>query len=128
MGNYWQRIRLGMVKISIKRGDIVLVNLDPVVGSEQGKIRPVLIIQNDISNEYSPTTIIAPITSKIYSKEFPTNVQITPKDSGLKKESTVLLNQIRTIDKSRIIRKISRLNEQIIRRVNLAIKVSLDLD
>ena len=126
MGNYRQQIRLGMV--NIKRGDIVLVNLDPVVGSEQGKIRPVLIIQNDISNEYSPTTIIAPITSKIYSKEFPTNVQVTSKDSGLEKESTILLNQIRTIDKSRIIRKISKLNEQIMRRVNLAVKASLDLD
>ena len=114
--------------VNIKRGDIVLVNLDPVVGSEQGKIRPVLIIQNDISNEYSPTTIIAPITSKIYSKEFPTNVQVTSKDSGLEKESTILLNQIRTIDKSRIIRKISKLNEQIMRRVNLAVKASLDLD
>jgi len=117
-----------MVKISIKRGDIVLVNLDPVVGSEQGKIRPVLIIQNDISNEYSPITIIAPITSKIYSKEFPTNVQISSKESGLEKESTILLNQIRTIDKSRIIRKISKLNEQIMRKVNLAVKASLSLD
>jgi|SRR3989344_106201 len=117
-----------MVKINIKRGHIVLVNLDPVVGSEQGKIRPALIIQNDVSNEYSPTTIIAPITSKIYSKEFPTNVQITPKDSGLEKESTILLNQVRTIDKSRISKKLSSLNEQVMKRVNMAIKASFGMD
>jgi len=117
-----------MVKINIKRGDVVLVNLDPVVGSEQGKIRPVLIIQNNISNEYSPTTIIAPITSKIYSKEFPTNVFLPKKDSGLDKDSTILLNQIRTIDKSRISKRLSAVNEQIMKRVNMSIKSSLDLD
>jgi len=117
-----------MVKINIKRGDVVLVNLDPVVGSEQGKIRPVLIIQNNISNEYSPTTIIAPITSKIYSKEFQTNVFLPKKDSGLDKDSTILLNQIRTIDKSRISKRLSAVNEQIMKRVNMSIKSSLDLD
>ena len=117
-----------MVKINIKRGDVVLVNLDPVVGSEQGKIRPVLIIQNNISNEYSPITIIAPITSKIYSKEFPTNVFLPKKDSGLDKDSTILLNQIRTIDKSRISKRLSAVNEQIMKRVNMSIKASLDLD
>ena len=69
-----------MVKVRIKRGDIVLVNLEPVVGSEQGMIRPTLVIQNDISNEYSPTTIIAPITSKIYSKEYHTNVFLTKQE------------------------------------------------
>ena len=114
--------------MNIKRGDIVLVNLDPVKGSEQGKIRPALVIQNDIGNEYSPITIIAPITSKIFSKEFPTNVQIQTKDSGLEKESTILLNQIRAIDKSRIIKKLKRLNDSIIKKVDLAIKLSLALD
>jgi len=114
--------------MDIKRGDIVLVNLDPVIGSEQGKIRPGLVIQNDIGNKYSPTTIIAPITSKIFSKEFPTNVQISPKESGLENESTVLLNQIRTIDKSRIIKKIGLVNEINMKKVNLAIKISLDVD
>src|SRR3989344_5637329 len=117
-----------MVKINIKRGDVVLVNLDPVVGSEQGRIRPVLIVQNNISNEYSPITIIAPITSKIYSKEFPTNVFLPKKDSGLDKDSTILLNQIRTIDKSRISKRLSAVNEQIMKRVNMSIKASLDLD
>ena len=69
--------------VSIKRGDICLANLDPVRGSEQGKVRPILIIQNDISNQHSPTTIIAPITSKIYAKEYPTNVKISKSNSSL---------------------------------------------
>ena len=113
--------------MEFKRGDIVLVNLDPVLGSEEGKTRPALVIQNDLGNKYSPTTIVAPITSKKFSKEFPTNVQITAKDSGLEKESTILLNQIRTIDKSRIIKRLDKLSEQIIEKVDLAIKISLDL-
>lgn len=111
----------------IKRGDIFLANLEPVIGSEQGRIRPVLIIQNNISNKYSPTIIIAAITSKIFSKEFPTNVLILKNDSKLNKNSTILLNQIRSIDKSRLIKKISSLDLQLMKKVDLAIKISLDL-
>ncbi len=114
--------------MKIRRGDIVLANLEPIVGSEQGRIRPVLIIQNDISNEFSPTTIIAPITSKVYTKEFPTNVTLVPEDSKLKNNSTILLNQIRVIDKSRIIKNISSLGNEIMSKVNLAIKTSLGLE
>ena len=77
--------------MKIKRGQIVMVKLDPVVGSEQGKTRPALIIQNDIGNEFSPVTIVAPITSRIIDKQYPTNVQISKKESGLDKESTILL-------------------------------------
>ena len=117
-----------MKKISIKRGDIVIVNLNPVKGSEQGKIRPAVIIQNNISNLYSPTTIIAPITSKVYNKEYPTNVFLNKKDSGLSKDSTILLNQIRTIDKLRIIKKIKTLEKEIMSRIDLAIKISLALN
>ena len=113
--------------IKVKRGDIALANLEPVVGSEQGSVRPVLIIQNDTSNQYSPTTIIAPITSKIYEKEFPTNVKILKNDSGLNKDSTILLNQIRTIDKSRIRKVISKLDNFIMDKVDLAIKIILGL-
>lgn len=113
--------------IKLKRGDIVLANLEPAVGSEQGSIRPVLIIQNNISNQYSPTTIIAPITSKVYEKEFPTNVFVLKKDSGLDKDSTILLNQIRTIDKSRIRKIISFFDSEIMNKVDMAIKVSLGL-
>jgi mRNA interferase MazF len=84
----------------IKRGEIFLANLKPIKGSEQGGIRPVLIIQNDISNKHSPVTIISAITSKIFEKEYSTNIFISKKDSGLDKDSTIMLNQIRTIDNS----------------------------
>ena len=114
--------------VKIRRGDIFLVNLKPITGSEQGGIRPAVIIQNNVSNLYSPTTIIAPITSKIFSKEFPTNVYLNKKDSKLDRDSTILLNQIRSIDKKRIIKKLSSLKEDIIKKINLAIKVSLSLD
>lgn len=114
--------------MKIKRGEIVLVNLEPVIGSEQGRIRPALIIQNDIGNELSPTTIIAPITSKIYSKEFPTNVFLRKQDSKLDKDSTVLLNQIRTIDKIRIIKKIIMLDDFLMKKVDMAVKISLGLE
>ncbi len=111
----------------IKRGDIFLANLEPIKGSEQGGTRPVLIIQNNIYNKHSPVTIIAAITSKIYEKEYPTNVSLDKKDSKLDKDSTVLLNQLRTIDKRRLIRKISSLDEQLMKKVDMAIKVGLDL-
>ena len=114
--------------MELKRGDIVLANLEPIVGSEQGGVRPVLVIQNDNSNKFSPTTITAPITSKIYTKEFPQNVEIEPKESKLKVKSTILLNQIRTIDKSRIKKRISNLNPYLMFQVDLAVKVSLGLE
>ena len=112
----------------IIRGEIVVANLEPVKGSEQGGIRPCLVIQNNLGNVYSPTTIIAPITSKSFSKEFSTNVFLSKKDSKLDKESTILLNQIKTIDKLRIIKKISTLERDIMDKVDLAIKISLGLN
>lgn len=114
--------------VEIKRGDIVLVNLEPVKGSEQSGMRPCLIIQNDKGNKYSPLTIIAPLTSKEFTKEFPTNVFVSKGDSGLNKDSTILLNQIRTIDKLRITKKINSLCAGIMSKIDLAIKISLDLD
>jgi mRNA interferase MazF len=114
--------------MEIKRGEIVLAKLGPVKGSEQGGTRPVLILQNDISNKFSPITIIAPITSRIYEKDFPTNVFISKEDSGLNKDSTLLLNQIRTIDKSRIIKIITSLDEFIMQKVDIAIKISLGIE
>jgi mRNA interferase MazF len=115
------------IKLILKRGDIVLVNLDPVKGSEQGKIRPALIIQNNVGNRYSPTIIIAPITSKVMKKQFPTDVIINSDMSKLKKDSTILLSQIRTIDKIRIIKKLTTLNNETMKNVDMAIKVSLEL-
>ena len=111
----------------IKRGDIFLANLEPTTGSEQGGIRPVLVLQNDISNKYSPVVIIAAISSKISSKEYPTNVLLLKAESNLEKDSTILLNQIRTIDKQRIIKKVSSLSSGIMYKVDLAIKISLGL-
>ncbi|MFA5358134.1 MAG: type II toxin-antitoxin system PemK/MazF family toxin [archaeon] len=114
--------------MTIKRGDILLINLDPVKGSEQGKIRPCVVIQNDISNEYSPTTIVAAITSALSDKKYPTEVKIAPKESCLLKESTILLNQIRTISlKDRAIKKIGKLTNSKMNEVNEAIKISLAL-
>ena len=113
--------------VNVKRGDIVLANLNPIAGSEQGGTRPVLVIQNDVYNKHSPVTIVAAITSKIFSKEFPTNVFLFKKESHLDRDSTVLLNQIRTIDKSRILKKVSSLDNHTMRKVEMAIKVSLDL-
>ena len=114
--------------VEIKRGDIVFVNLEPVKGSEQGGVRPCLIIQNDKGNKYSPLTIIAPLTSKQFTKEFSTNVFVSRDDSELDKDSTILLNQIKTIDKSRIIKKISSLNSFLMNKVDMATKISLALD
>jgi mRNA interferase MazF len=113
---------------NINRGEIFLANLEPVKGSEQGGIRPVLIIQNNIGNQYSTTTIIAPITSKIFEKEFPTNVFVSKRDSKLNKDSTILLNQIRTIDKRRLAKRISSLDDFTMNKVDRAIKISLGLD
>lgn len=113
--------------MEIRRRDIFLTNLEPVVGSEQGRARPCLIIQNDEGNKFSPTTILAPITTKIFEKEYPTNVEIFAEESGLDFDSTVLLNQIRTIDKSRIIKLLGRLDQIAMHKVDIAIKVSLAL-
>ncbi len=109
--------------MEVKRGCIVLVDLDHVVGSEQGKTKPALVIQNDFGNQYSPTTIVAPITTKMFSKQFPTNVEIE-----LKEKSTILLNQLRTIDKSRIIKILDRISSKKMEEVNEAIMNSLGLD
>jgi mRNA interferase MazF len=90
----------------IKRGDVFYADLSPVVGSEQGGVRPVLVIQNDIGNKYSPTIIIAAITSQINKAKLPTHVEITGQEYGLPKDSVILLEQIRTIDKKRLREKI----------------------
>ena len=113
--------------MKIKRGDIFLANLEPVKGSEQGGTRPCLILQNDILNKYSPVTIVASMTSKVFIKEFPTNVLITKIDSKLKKDSTILLNQMRTIDKSRLIKKVGSLDNYLMSHVDMALRISLGL-
>jgi mRNA interferase MazF len=109
------------------RGEVYVANLDPVFGSEQGSRRPVVIIQNDIGNKYSPTTIVAAITSQITSKIYPTEVRISAGEAGLDKNSSILLNQIKTIDKRRLENLLGQLNKETIKKVDEANKISLGL-
>ncbi len=111
----------------IKRGELYWVNLNPTKGSEQAGHRPILVIQNDIGNQVASTTIIAPLTTKQFSKEYPTNVHIPKGVANLASSSIVLLSQIRTLDKSRLERKIGELPDAYLEKVNQAIKISLDL-
>lgn len=111
----------------IKRGDIFYADLSPVVGSEQGGLRPVLIIQNDIGNRYSPTVIAAAITSRMDKARLPTHIDIHADRVGLAKDSVVLLEQIRTIDKRRLKEKMGHLDPSVMSRVNNAIAISFGL-
>ncbi len=111
----------------VKRGDIYYANLSPVVGSEQGGHRPVLVIQNDVGNKYSPTVIVVAITSQISKAKLPTHVEINAKQCSLEKDSVILLEQMRTIDKRRLKDKVTHLNEEVMSKVDEAIKVSLGL-
>ena len=111
----------------VKRGDIYYADLSPVVGSEQGGIRPVLIIQNDIGNIYSPTVIAAAITSRINKAKMPTHIELCAKEYGLNKDSVILLEQIRTIDKKRLREKIGCLDNELMNEVNEALSVSFGL-
>ncbi len=111
----------------IKRGDIYYADLSPVVGSEQGGVRPVLIIQNDVGNKYSPTVIAAAITSQINKAKMPTHIELAASEYGLHKDSVVLLEQIRTIDKRRLREKIGHLDAKLMKSVNQALSVSFGL-
>ena len=112
----------------IKRGDIFYADLRPVVGSEQGGVRPVLIIQNDVGNRHSPTVICAAITSKMNKAKLPTHIALDAGKYHLMKDSVILLEQIRTIDKSRLKEKVCHLDDAILHRVNYALCISLALD
>ncbi len=112
----------------VKRGDIYFADLRPVVGSEQGGVRPVLIIQNDMGNCHSPTVICAAITSKMNKAKLPTHIALDARRYHLMKDSVILLEQIRTIDKSRLREKVCHLDDTILRRINYAICISLALD
>ena len=115
--------------MTIKRGDMFYADLSPVVGSEQGGIRPVVIIQNDLGNKYSPTVIAAAITSQTNKTKLPTHIEIDGESQGLKNNSVILTEQIRTIDKSRLKEKIGHINdENVMNRINSALGVSFGLD
>ena len=111
----------------IHRGDIYYADLRPVVGSEQGGIRPVLIIQNDVGNRHSPTIICAAITSKMNKAKLPTHVELDTRRCDMIKDSVILLEQLRTIDKQRLKEKICHIDEELLQRVNYALRVSLEL-
>ena len=112
----------------IHRGDIYYADLRPVVGSEQGGVRPVLIIQNDIGNKHSPTVICAAITSQMNKSKLPTHVELDSSRYALVKDSVVLLEQLRTIDKKRLRDKVCHLDREILRKVERALLISLDLN
>ena len=113
--------------MSVKRGDIYYADLSPVVGSEQGGLRPVLIIQNDVGNRYSPTVIAAAITSRMGKTKLPTHIDIYADKVGLAKDSVVLLEPVRTLDKRRLKEKMGHLDESMMSAVNAAIAVSFGL-
>ena len=112
--------------MNVKRGELYYADLSPVVGSEQGGIRPVLVVQNDVGNKYSPTIIAAAVTSKINKARLPTHIEL-PSSYGLVKDSVILLEQIRTLDKRRLKEKMGHLDEETMRGVNNAISVSFGL-
>ncbi len=109
----------------IKRGELYYADLSPNFGSEQGGIRPVLVVQNDVGNKYSPTVIAAAITSRLDKARLPTHIEISAQDYGLTKDSVILLEQIRTIDKRRLKERIGELSSSVMRRVNDGLKISL---
>ncbi len=111
----------------IRRGDIYYADLRPVIGSEQGGIRPVLIIQNDIGNRHSPTVIVAAITSRMNKAKLPTHIELDCRSCDIVKDSVVLMEQIRTIDKSRLRERVCHLDAPLLERVEQALRVSLGL-
>ena len=111
----------------MKRGDIYYADLRPVIGSEQGGVRPVLIIQNDVGNKHSPTVICAAITSRMNKAKLPTHIELNASKYDMVKDSVILLEQLRTIDKKRLKDRVCHLDQEIMNEVNLGLKVSLEL-
>ena len=113
--------------VTVRRGDVFYADLDPVVGSEQGGLRPVLIVQNDVGNRYSPTVIAAAVTSRMGKTRLPTHIDVPAGRTGLLRDSIVLLEQLRTLDKRRLREKMGHFDEAIMQEVDLALGVSLGL-
>lgn len=116
-----------MAKVEILRGDVFYADLSPVIGSEQGGMRPVLIIQNDVGNHYSPTVIVAAITARMQKPKMPTHVLIDSEHAGIERDSVILLEQVRTIDKQRLRDKVTHLEDSIMNRVNHSLQISIGL-
>ncbi|MEG1778091.1 MAG: type II toxin-antitoxin system PemK/MazF family toxin [Angelakisella sp.] len=113
--------------MTVKRGDIYYADLSPVVGSEQGGMRPVLIVQNDVGNKFSPTVIAAAITSQRDKAQLPTHIQLSSQSCGLSKDSVVLLEQVRTIDKKRLKEKMGRIEDNAMNEIDRALTISFGL-
>ncbi len=113
--------------MEVTRGDVFLADLSPVVGSEQGGTRPVLILQNDVGNRFSPTVIVAAITAQIEKAKIPTHIEIKANTYDFEKDSVILLEQVRTIDKQRLTDKITHLDDELMAKVNDALQISLGL-
>ncbi|MGE5654041.1 MAG: type II toxin-antitoxin system PemK/MazF family toxin [Bacillota bacterium] len=113
--------------MQVRRGDVFYADLNPVVGSEQGGARPVLVIQNDVGNRFSPTVIVAAITSQIGKAKLPTHIEVSGTETMLEMDSVVLLEQIRTIDKQRLKDKVTHLSDEIMKRVDNALSISVGL-
>lgn len=116
------------MNLMVKRGDIFYADLSPVVGSEQGGIRPVLVVQNDVGNKYSPTIIVAAITSQINKAKLPTHLELPGDEYGLSKNSVILAEQVRTIDKRRLKEKIGHLDDTLMTKIDNALKISFGID
>lgn len=122
-----KKIKIRGMTMNIKRGEIYYADLSPVVGSEQGGIRPVLIVQNDVGNKFSPTVIAAAITSQRFKTDLPTHIQVNADNCGLAKDSIVLLEQVRTLDKKRLREKMGNLNKSDMYKIDKALSVSFGL-
>ncbi|MBQ9734844.1 MAG: type II toxin-antitoxin system PemK/MazF family toxin [Clostridia bacterium] len=109
----------------IKRGELYYADLSPVIGSEQGGVRPILVVQNDTGNKYSPTIIAAAVTSRLNKAKLPTHIELSAHEFGLQKDSVILLEQIRTLDKRRLKERIGELSPTTMKRVNIALLISL---
>lgn len=112
--------------MSIRYGDVYYADLSPVVGSEQGGVRPVVVIQNDVGNKFSPTVIVAAITAQIQKAKLPTHVEVKAKECGLEEDSVILLEQIRTIDKQRLTDKVTHFSDEILDKMDYALMISLN--
>lgn len=126
-GTTYKTIFSGVKTMTIRRGDVYYADLRPVVGSEQGGIRPVLIIQNDVGNRHSPTVIVAAITSQINKSKLPTHVELSARHYEMVKDSVILLEQLRTIDKRRLKERVCHLDGEILTKVDKALEISLEL-
>lgn len=126
-GTKYYNIFSGVRTMTIRRGDVYYADLRPVVGSEQGGIRPVLIIQNDVGNRHSPTVIVAAITSQINKSKLPTHVELSSRRYEMVKDSVILLEQLRTIDKRRLKERVCHLDGEILTKVDKALEISLEL-